>query len=144
MITVRVEGERVVVRGYEQWTARAESRLKFLVRKHTLAIANKAKLRVRVNSGRLRSSIADTYENDGLDGIAGTNVEYAVYEEFGTGIYAANGNGRKTPWVYFNAKLGRFVRTVGSPPRPFLLPSFNEQAPLFARDVEQMLREEAR
>lgn len=143
MISVRVEGERVVVSGFRKWNARIVQRLQFLVRQHTIAIQNSAKLRAPADSGRLRNSIAISFENDGVSGVVGTNLEYAPYVEFGTGIYAAGGAGRKTPWVYFNAKLGRFVRTIGSPPRPFLLPAFNAQTPIFARDVERMLREES-
>lgn len=36
----------------------------------------------------------------------GSNLFYSVYVELGIGIFAENGNGRKTPWVWkdFNGK----------------------------------------
>ncbi|WP_306202264.1 hypothetical protein [Bacillus multifaciens] len=40
------------------------------------------------------------------------NKENAIYEEFGTGIYAEKG-GRKTPWVYRDKRTGKFYRTHG-------------------------------
>jgi len=54
------------------------------------------------------------------------NITYAKYVEHGTGIYAEEGNGRKTAWVYFSEKLNRFVRTVGSRPQPFLYPALQK------------------
>ena len=53
----------------------------------------------------------------------GTNVEYAIYVEKGTGIYAKDGNGRKTPWVYYSEELDRFIRTKGTKPQPYLTPA---------------------
>lgn len=50
----------------------------------------------RVDSGRLRNSVNNRVEGDTV--YVGTNVPYAIYNEYGTGIYAENGNGRQTPW----------------------------------------------
>lgn len=58
----------------------------------------------RVDTGAMRNSI--THEADNGDGkvYIGTNNEYAIYHEYGTGIYADGGKGRKTPWFYVDAK----------------------------------------
>ena len=37
----------------------------------------------------------------------------------GTGIYAKDGKGRNTPWIYKN-KDGKWIRTRGQKPNPFL------------------------
>lgn len=55
----------------------------------------------RVDTGNLRNSI--THEVDGNSVAIGTNVEYAVYHEIGTGIFAEEGGGRQEPWVFFDA-----------------------------------------
>lgn len=47
-------------------------------------------------------------------------VDYAVHVHYGTGIYAEGGKGRKTPWVYMDEE-GRFHRTVGVKPKPYLV-----------------------
>lgn len=46
---------------------------------------------------------------------------YAIYVEYGTGIYAANGGKRHgEPWTYFNENDGRWHTTYGMPARPFM------------------------
>lgn len=48
-----------------------------------------------------------------------TPVKYAIYVEYGTGIYAVGGGGRKTPWWYYNEKYGKFIKTRGYRPQSF-------------------------
>lgn len=55
-----------------------------------------------VDTGRLRSSIAGTVSQVGfpqkrIQGIVGTNIEYAPYMEYGTGIFAGNGRVKMPP-----------------------------------------------
>jgi len=47
---------------------------------------------------------------------------YAKYIEYGTGIYAVNGDGRKTPWI-FETNTGVRVWTRGMRAKPFMGPS---------------------
>ena len=62
----------------------------------------------------------------------GTNLEYAVYVEHGTGLYAFDGHGRAStpehpiPWTYKGSD-GKFYTTSGVRPRPFLIPAFNSK-----------------
>lgn len=79
---------------------------------------------VPVDTGHLRGSI--TYAVEGDDCYIGTNVEYASYIEFGTGIYSETG-GRQTPWAYQDAKDPDVWHvTHGSKPHPFLRPSASD------------------
>ena len=65
-------------------------------------------------TGRLRNSI--THGVDGGDtAYIGTTVGYAPYVEFGTGIYASNGGGRKDPWAYQDDE-GKWHMTRGIKP----------------------------
>lgn len=52
--------------------------------------------------GQLRGSITHNIEVTPrtITGSVFSPVDYAPYVEKGTGIYAKDGNGRKTPWVY--------------------------------------------
>lgn len=81
-----------------------------------------AKKACPVDTGNLRNSI--THDIDDKDGegsvYIGTVVEYSVYVEMGTGIHAANGDGRPTPWSYQDAK-GKWHRTRGQKPQPFII-----------------------
>lgn len=82
-----------------------------------LVVENEAKRLCPVDTGDLRNSINHEVHNN--VGIVGTNKEYAPYVEFGTGIFAVEGNGRDTPWSYQNDK-GEWHTTVGQKPQPFL------------------------
>ncbi len=77
-----------------------------------------AKEETPVDLGRLRNSIAHAVQGNSV--YIGTNVEYASYVEFGTGIYASNGSGRQEPWVYYDEKTGKFRLTRGSKPHHML------------------------
>ena len=46
---------------------------------------------------------------------------YAIYVEYGTGIYVADGGKRHgEPWTYFNENDGKWYTTYGMPARPFM------------------------
>ncbi|HEY1119887.1 MAG TPA: HK97-gp10 family putative phage morphogenesis protein [Acidimicrobiales bacterium] len=51
------------------------------------SVERRAKRLCPVDTGRLRASITNALEKDpeGVSAVIGTNVEYAVYVEFGTG-----------------------------------------------------------
>lgn len=75
-----------------------------------------------VDTGNLRNSITHTVDTGEMAAYIGTNVEYGIYVEMGTGIHAANGGGRPTPWSYKDAK-GNWHRTHGQKPQPFIKPA---------------------
>ena len=87
-----------------------------------LIVENEAKERCPVDIGTLRSSI--THEVEDNQGFVGTNLEYAPYVEFGTGLFASKGDGRQKPWTYQDAK-GNWHTTVGQHPQPFLQPALD-------------------
>ena len=88
-----------------------------------LLVESDAKQLVPVDTGRLKSSIQSKVEGD--TGTVGTNVEYAPYVEFGTGLYSSLGNGRtQVPWRYQDAK-GQWHTTSGNQPQPFLGPALD-------------------
>lgn len=74
---------------------------------------------VPTDTGRLKNSITYSVDDSDLVVYVGTNVEYAVYVEYGTGKYAEGGGGRQTPWFYKNRE-GQWIRTEGMKPTHFL------------------------
>ena len=84
-----------------------------------LLVENTAKENCPVDSGQLRNSI--TSNVSGETGEVGTNVEYAPYVEYGTGVY---NSGRLTPWSYQDAS-GEWHTTTGQKPQPFLVPALD-------------------
>ena len=59
----------------------------------TFVAEGAAKENAPIDKGLLRGSIHSQIQNEGLDtiGVVGTNLEYAPYQEFGTGIYGPSG-----------------------------------------------------
>lgn len=98
-----------------------------------------AKDETPVDTGRLRNSIAHKVVEDELAVYIGTNVDYAPYLEYGTGIYADNGMGRKTPWAYQDAK-GEWHHTRGLKPRHFLKKAVSEHDGHYKSIMEAALK----
>jgi HK97 gp10 family phage protein len=87
-----------------------------------LFVEGDAKLRCPVDSGNLRSSITHRVDEGEKKVTVGTNSNYAIFVEKGTGIHADEGKGRKTAWSY-RATDGTFRITRGQKPQPFLTPA---------------------
>ena len=75
------------------------------------------------STGLVMSLTHKVKENEGAVYI-GVNQAYAIYVEFGTGIYAENGGGRKTPWYYKNDE-GKWIKTVGQKPQSYMREGYN-------------------
>lgn len=93
--------------------------LKEALNESCLLVENTAKENCPVASGQLRNSI--TSNVSGEKGEVGTNVEYAPYVEYGTGVF---NHGRTTPWRYQDAS-GEWHTTTGQKPQPFLVPALD-------------------
>lgn len=105
-----------------------------------LIVENSAKENCPVDTGELRASIVSHIV--GNTGEVGTNVEYAPYVEYGTGVFAAAGNGRQDRWSYQDAE-GNWHSTIGQRPQPYLEPALNDNREkiidLFKKYVEKEL-----
>ena len=100
-------------------------------------VERSAKMKAPKDTGALRRSI--TSKVDGLTGIVFTPLEYAAYQEFGTGLFAENGNGRKdVPWNYQDDK-GEWHSTRGQKPQPFMRPALNENRTEIIRIIKEGL-----
>ena len=91
-----------------------------------------------VDTGNLRNSITHTVDDGEPAAYIGTNNEYSVYVELGTGKYT-EGGGRPTPWVYQDAK-GNWHRTSGSKAQPFLKPAAADHASQYRQILEDELK----
>jgi HK97 gp10 family phage protein len=99
-------------------------------------IEGDAKKLAPVDGGRLRGSI--TGDNDNKTAIIGTNVDYAAYQELGTGIHATKGSqAKKIPWFYKDSK-GKWHKTYGNKPHPFLEPAATKNANEYARIAREV------
>ncbi len=91
-------------------------------------------------TGHLRDSIAKQTIGTGDKTVVqiGSPLDYAVYQEFGTGEFAENGAGRKGGWVY-RAPNGKFYHTDGSKPKKFLRKAFRDNKQTVIDHLKQEL-----
>lgn len=102
-----------------------------------ILVEGAAVLKIHNVTGQTAKSVDHRVEKTptGGEGQTGSNVEWMPYLEFGTGIYAEDGNGRKTPWVYQDSG-GKWHYTRGMKPQHILTDSLNENK----REVESIVR----
>lgn len=94
----------------------------------------------RVDTGELRNSVTHQVEGSEQAVYIGSNLEYAIYNEVGTGIYAEGGGGRKDPWMYVDDKgVGHW--TVGITPIHFLKDAVADNGEEYRQIAESVLKE---
>ena len=94
----------------------------------------------KVKTGQTKGSYAYAVDEAELTGYVGSNYENAIWEEFGTGEYALNGDGRKGGWHYQDEK-GGWHFTKGKRPRRPLFKAFTSLRSRITQMAEQRLRE---
>lgn len=105
------------------------------MKKAVLLVEREAKMKAPRGSGDLARSITSKVETTGEEvvGTVFTPLFYAPYVEYGTGLFAEDGNGRKdVPWHYQD-DAGEWHTTSGQHPQPFMRPALDENR-------EQILR----
>lgn len=90
-----------------------------------------------VVTGDLRDSITHKVIDSEKAAYIGTNSEYAVYVECGTGIYYPGG--RQTPWTYQDEN-GDWHLTHGQRAKPYIKPAVADHAAQYNRIIEQELK----
>lgn len=92
-----------------------------------------------VDTGNLRNSI--TYQLDGDNAVQiGTDVDYAMFVELGTGHYSLLGGGtQKDSWVYM-AEDGSFHVAHPMQPRQFIKPAVADHGDEFENLIKDSFR----
>ena len=121
---IRRQIKEAIIRGLERCGMQGESYAKDLV---------------PVDTGNLRNSITHKVDTSEPAAYIGTNNEYAVYVELGTGEYAEGGGGRPTPWVYQDDK-GNWHHTHGQRAQPFLRPALADHKKTYKNILEDELK----
>ncbi len=102
-----------------------------------------------VDTGRLKNSIGHAVVADEHTVYIGTNVKneegknYAIYHEFGTGVYAEQSNAKKIPWAYKDKKTGEWRYTKGVPAKHFLKFGVTAHKSAYKKALEQYLKGQA-
>ncbi len=125
-MAVEIEGMNKIIATFED--IEEADNLKQAMGKACAIVERTAKEKARKDTGALRRSITSKIEENGKDilGVVFTPLEYAPYKEYGTGLFAEDGKGRKdVPWEYEDEK-GVWHSTSGMKPDPFMRPALNE------------------
>lgn len=95
------------------------------------------KRNTKVDTGKTKGSWEHIVDTDKMEVQIGSRYQNALWEEFGTGIYALNGDGRKTKWVYKSPKDGKFYTTVGKKPRRALYRAYESKKNAIIREAKR-------
>lgn len=94
------------------------------------------KRNTKVDTGKTKESCEHVVNAEKMEVQVGSRYKNALWEEFGTGIYALNGDGRKTRWVY-RTEDGKFHSTVGKKPRRALYNAYNSTKNAIIREAKR-------
>lgn len=101
----------------------SETNISAAIGKACALVEGEAKKKAPKDTGALRRSISSTVK--GTEGIVFTPLEYAPYVEYGTGLFAEKGGRKDVPW-YYKDEEGKWHRTSGQHPHPYMRPALNE------------------
>ena len=94
------------------------------------------KQNTKVDTGKTKGSWEHIVNTEKMEVQVGSRYKNALWEELGTGIYALNGDGRKTRWVY-RTPDGKFHSTVGKKPRRALFNAYNSKKNQIIREARR-------
>lgn len=94
----------------------------------------------RVDTGQTKNSYTYVVDEGTSEAVVGSPLENAIWEEFGTGEFALNGDGRKGGWVYTDEKgVGHY--TKGKTPNRPLFRAFESLKKKLQKRLEDILKE---
>lgn len=132
MAKVKYGADSLIVE-LERYQKDVEKWAKKGIAKTTMKIYNTAVALAPVDLGFLKESIDFKFTNGGLTGVINVGADYAIYVEYGTGIYATGPGGsraKKIPWSYKDAD-GKWHTTKGQHAQPFWNPAIDAGRQVF-------------
>lgn len=104
-------------------------------------LENQVKMNTKVKTGKTKGSWDHVVIHKKYEAQVGSNYENAIWEEYGTGIHAEKGNGRKdVPWIYKDEE-GNWHRTSGKKPRRPFRKAINQIKPAIKRYFEERFKD---
>lgn len=103
-------------------------------------IESAAKRNSRVDTGQLKGSWDHQVNESAQEATIGSPLQNAIWEEFGTGEYAAGGDGRKGGWYYVDSE-GNGHFTHGKKPNHTLQKAFDNTKTAIIRRAKQIFKE---
>lgn len=112
----------------------SETNISAAIGKACALVEGEAKKKAPKDTGALRRSISSTVK--GTEGIVFTPLEYAPYVEYGTGLFAEKGGRKDVPW-YYKDEEGKWHRSSGQHPHPYMRPALNENREEILRLIKE-------
>ena len=115
-------------------------------------VREEARARVPVDKGDLLKSIQYRMDYGKTKAVATvfSNLEYAIYVEFGTGPKGQENHAGISPhikpvysvtgWTYYNERLQKFISTTGQPARPFLYPALADNRQRYEKYIKEFVK----
>lgn len=103
-------------------------------------IESQAKRNSRVDTGKTKGAWSSIVDEENLEAFVGNTDQNAILEEFGTGEYALNNDGRKGGWRYMDAK-GNWHYTKGKKPSRALCRAFESKKTVIINRAKQLMKE---
>jgi len=142
-ISFRVEGLQQLRRKLETIKSlERDPRVNQALGRGAAHIQSAVKLLTPVDTGNLRNKIIAQQEKF-MQWVVETNVEYAIFVEFGTGKLGdpAVPHTSKESWTYYSDELKRFVTTHGQEPAAMFRTGFAQAHKQAFRIVENGIKE---
>lgn len=102
-------------------------------------VESQVKRNSRVDTGETKNSFRRYVDESTLTAFVGSDKENAILEEFGTGEYALQGNGRKGGWHYQDRK-GKWHYTTGKKPSRAFWNAYNSTKGKIQKRLEDALK----
>lgn len=98
------------------------------------------KRNTRVDTSQTKNNWSHVVDESEHKAYVGNPLENAIWEEFGTGEYAVNGDGRKTAWKYQDVH-GKWHTTKGKKPTRALKKAFDNRKNVIKKRAETIFKE---
>lgn len=93
----------------------------------------------RRNTGKTAGSFRHIVDGAELEATIGSDYQNAIWEEYGTGIYAEKGGRSQVPWTY-KAPDGNFYRTSGKRPSRAFRNSYKKLKPKLIKAAQSRFK----
>ena len=137
-MTITHFGSRRMQQALDRWGESIKRDVKRIIKETAVVIQSNAQALAPADSGYLRQSIGVKLLDNGNAAMITVDADYAIYIEYGTGVYATGGNGRKDGWVYYSEKYGEFVFTKGMRAQPFWIPALEIGRKYFIKEMDKL------
>ena len=139
---IEIQGAEELISRFEQ--IKNAEQIEKAVQQSCLLVERDAKQKAPKGTGSLRRSITSKVvsNDEDIQGVVYTPLFYAPYVEYGTGLFAENGKGRKdVPWSYKDEK-GDWHSTSGREPIPYMRPALNQNRDQILQMIKEALLED--